>query len=459
MRLKETPEDFRVRELLDFEAVANGEHVVHLLHKEKLSTPEALAMVVQEAGVDRAGIAYAGLKDRQAITDQYISIAGRAVEISKPHLRLTPVGRTDRPITSRMSRGNAFAIVVRDLRPTDAAQLRRNLPSLQKTGFPNYFDDQRFGSLRHGQGFPMLHIVRGDFELALRRLIATPSPVAISGDVKLKRALHARWGDWDGCRDLARGPIWQSLFGWLQQHPDDFRSAIEHLPLRQRVIHAFAFQSVLWNRAVSSLLRGGVGSAQRVRIRTLAGDLIGWKYLDPEREQKLVAMRTPLYAPDGDGGSEPFARATAEVLEELRLHRDDFLRNQIPGMIWKEEPREVLIKPQDLADVSLAPDEMHDGRVAATLSFSLPRGAYATMMLKRLLAPMWYPRAADGTPLPPTGGFGGGPPRSFRDSRPLPPRREPAAPRAGAAAASGTGGDDDLRVEPNWSPDDEDFES
>jgi tRNA pseudouridine13 synthase len=394
VRLKTVPEDFRVRELLDFPSVADGEHFVHLLHKQKLSTPEALALLVREAEVDRADIAYAGLKDRQAVTDQYVSIRGRAVELQRSDLRLTPIGRTDHPITSRMSRGNAFTIVVRDLRPFEAAALRRGLPSLQKTGFPNYFDDQRFGSLRHGQGFPMLHVLRGDYEQALYRLVAQPSPVAISGDVKLKRALAACWGDWEACLDIARGPVYQPLFAHLREHPDDFRGAIEKLPLRQRVIHAFSYQSFLWNRAVSLLLRGGVGSAQRLRIPTLAGDLIAWKYLEPAREEKLKAMRTPLFALDGDGGSEPFRKAMIQELQNAGLQRDDFLRNEVPGMIWKEEHRDVLVKPADLQPPVIAPDTMHEGRVQATLSFALPRGAYATMLLKRLFAKPWYEREA-----------------------------------------------------------------
>ena len=43
MRLKTTPDDFRVRELLEWNEVPNGNFIVHKLHKEKLSTPEALA--------------------------------------------------------------------------------------------------------------------------------------------------------------------------------------------------------------------------------------------------------------------------------------------------------------------------------------------------------------------------------------------------------------------------------
>lgn len=390
MRLKVTPDDFRVRELLEFRPDPSGEHFVHLLQKEKLSTQEALSRICHVAEVDRSQIAYAGLKDRQGITEQYISISGRPFEWREPGLRLTPVGRAANPINSRMSRGNSFTIVVRDLKPFEAAQLRRSLPSLQKTGFPNYFDDQRFGCLRHGQGFAMLQVLRGDYEAALHQLVAAPSPRAITGDVKLKSALQKLWGDWEACLRTARGPVYQPMFEHLRDHPDDFRGALEFLPLRQRVIQSFAYQSFLWNRAVSLLLRGGVNSAQRLRITTLAGDLIGWKYLEPEREQKLMAMETPLFGPDGTGGSEPFKNAMHTELENAGLLPSNFADNQVPGMIWREEPRQVFIKPKDMSDVKLEPDEVYEGRVKATISFSLPRGAYATMLLKRLFAPPYY---------------------------------------------------------------------
>lgn len=395
MRLKITPDDFRVRELLEWNEVPNGNFIVHKLHKEKLSTPEALTMIARDGGVQRSSIAFAGLKDRQAVTDQFVTIERQAVELKLPNLRLTPVGATDRPITSKMSQGNAFTIVVRDLRPTEAAALRRSMPSLVKTGFPNYFDDQRFGSLRHGQGFPMLSVLIGDYERALQQLVAEPSPVAITGDVKLKRTLQLRWGDWDACARIARGPAYEPLFEFLIRNPRDFRTALKFVPLRLRVIHAFAYQSFLWNRAVSNLLRVAVKGAQRLRLSTLAGDLIAWKYLAPEREEKLVGMRTPLFGVDGDGGSEPFKKSMIGEMKNAELQRGDFIANEVPGMIWKEEQRDALIKPTNVTDVRIEPDEMHEGNVKVSLQFALPRGAYATMLIKRLFAPSWYSRPTD----------------------------------------------------------------
>ena len=117
------------------------------------------------------------------------------------------------------------------------------------------------------------------------------------------------------------------------RNPRDFRGALKFVPLRLRVIHAFAYQSFLWNRAVSNLLRVAVKGAQRLRLSTVAGDLIAWKYLAPEREEKLVKMRTPLFGVDGDGGSEPFKKAMVDEMRNAELRRGDFIANEVPGMI------------------------------------------------------------------------------------------------------------------------------
>ena len=60
MRLKTTPDDFHVRELLEWEEVPDGDFVVHRLHKEKLSTPEALTTLSRDAEVDRVVLDGAG---------------------------------------------------------------------------------------------------------------------------------------------------------------------------------------------------------------------------------------------------------------------------------------------------------------------------------------------------------------------------------------------------------------
>ncbi len=93
MHLKYSPRDFQVRELLDYVEEPSGEYYVHLLKKQKLDTQDALSLIASKARVPRGDIAFAGLKDRQGITEQWISIRGRRVELREPGVQLIYKGR------------------------------------------------------------------------------------------------------------------------------------------------------------------------------------------------------------------------------------------------------------------------------------------------------------------------------------------------------------------------------
>jgi tRNA pseudouridine13 synthase len=385
VRLKVSPGDFRVREELEFEAVAGGEYYVHSVRKEKLDTPQALARIAKLANVSRADIAFAGLKDRQGSTEQWITIRGRRLDHRSRDLTVQFRGRTDRPISSAQSRGNRFAIVLRDLSDSDVERLQHNAAAWSD-GLPNYFDDQRFGCLRHGQGFAMLSVLRGDHATALHRLLARPSPKAITGDVKLKRILAEHWGDWEGCARVARGPMYQRVFRHLVEHPDDFAQALALLPERTKLIHAFAYQSFLWNRTVDRMLHGMLGRA-RVTLPTIAGPLVAWDAPAPELARRLEALDTPLYGIDSDGaGSPEYRAALAHVLADEGLGAEDFARPAPHGMVLRHGARDLVLRPRGFELSELRRDETSPGRHKMRVRFGLPRGSYATLVVKRLLA-------------------------------------------------------------------------
>ncbi len=386
MQLKQIPADFRVRELLEYTSDDDGPFFVHRLRKEKIDTLQAISILARAGQVDRGAIAFAGLKDRQGVTQQFLTIKGKRVDYRGQGIEVKFVGRAREALTSKMSQGNHFDIVVRDLHIREAELLQQGVERLGKTGYANYFDDQRFGCLRHGQGFVMLDVLKGRYEDALRGLIAVPSPIAITGDVKHKELLQEHWGDWDRCRAFSRGPIFERLFSLLQRDRNNFRGALELLPVRQKLIHAYAYQSHLWNRSLSRFLERKLPRTNQSTIHTIAGDYTGWGRLDDELRDELRRTKTPLTGPHGDGGHEDFRAQVEQVLIDEGLELSALEQHALPGFALKEEPRPAVVIPRELKISEVERDEENPGFHKVKLSFSLPRGAYATMWIKSLMA-------------------------------------------------------------------------
>jgi tRNA pseudouridine13 synthase len=387
MRLKVRPEDFRVRELLEFERDPQGEHFVHLLRKEKLDTVQALTEVARQCNVSRSDIAFAGLKDRQGVTEQWISVRGKRLEVRRRDLEVKFVGRAARAITSKQSQGNAFEIVLRALTEREVERLEVRGRNVQRSGFPNYYDDQRFGNVTHGQGFILRDVLAGDYERALQQLLAAPSPRAITGDVKLKRILRARWGDWDACAAIARGPAFRRVFGILRAS-GDFAAALAALPPRHKLIHAYAYQSYLWNRALSRWLRLELTPGNQTEVWTVLGRLRAWSKLPEAKVARLQGLEAPLFAGDLAGGEPSFRAALDAVLRREGVTVADCARAALPGLELKTELRPALLVPGALRLEGPRADKHGEG-LAMKLSFTLPRGAYATMLIKCLTASRW----------------------------------------------------------------------
>ena len=96
-----------------------------------------------------------------------------------------------------------FELTVRALRRDDLRRLRMNLPLMREHGVVDYFDDQRFGNLTHGQGWLFKDLAAGRIEAALKTLLAAASPRDDERHRRFKQGLERHWGDWRECRDVA----------------------------------------------------------------------------------------------------------------------------------------------------------------------------------------------------------------------------------------------------------------
>src|SRR5205823_4102134 len=115
MKLKRLPEDFQVEELADVEP-EGGEFALYRLTKRSVGTLEAVAAIARRWRVPRRTISFGGLKDRHAITTQYLTILrGPRRGLRETQFQLNFLGQTAREFTPQDIRANRFQVVLRDL--------------------------------------------------------------------------------------------------------------------------------------------------------------------------------------------------------------------------------------------------------------------------------------------------------------------------------------------------------
>lgn len=146
---KQTPEDFQVDEYFDGQFSGEGEHIILKIEKKGLNTEEVVKAIARLVNKPVKLISYAGLKDRHALTTQWLSIHAPGEEIPGvgelhgPGWRVLEFTRHNKKLRPGYLAGNHFKITLRDLSHVD--DLIHRIEQIKITGVPNYFGEQRFG--------------------------------------------------------------------------------------------------------------------------------------------------------------------------------------------------------------------------------------------------------------------------------------------------------------------------
>ncbi len=162
--LRAVPSHFLVSEQLGFSPIGDGEHQYLQIRKCHLNTHDVLERLQEAFRCGSADIGVSGLKDKNAITDQWISIRSplQAKDVL-PGDFFTQSDAAPEPgrfavlqharHTKKLRRGahqsNAFVITLSNLIDLSASKKNRiehRLNLIAERGFPNYFGPQRFGN-------------------------------------------------------------------------------------------------------------------------------------------------------------------------------------------------------------------------------------------------------------------------------------------------------------------------
>lgn len=147
---KHAPRDFVVDEIPLYAFTGEGEHLVLHVRKKSLSTWEMISKIANYLGINGREIGYAGLKDKHALTTQYISVHKRfetkidAMSIEGVKV-LNKVYHNNKIKTGHL-KGNHFFIRLKKVNKVDAKKIKEALKIIKTEGMPNYFGFQRFGN-------------------------------------------------------------------------------------------------------------------------------------------------------------------------------------------------------------------------------------------------------------------------------------------------------------------------
>jgi tRNA pseudouridine13 synthase len=432
LKIKQKPEDFSVTESWRFDQVPKGAHRVYAMDKQKVSTFEAIARIAKAFGLPRSAFSFCGLKDKQGRTRQLIAVEGAEVDLQEEDLRLQYLGRTDQRLSARNTTSNRFGVTVRDLTDAEVARLPAAVAEVNQLGVVNYFDSQRFGSLKHGQGFIAKDLLRGDFEAALHNFLARPSELDRTHDAKVKAFWRDHWGDWRLRCTIPGAERYDRILRSLRERPRDFRRAFLQIDPQYRALQVFTFQSWLWNEGVRRLLMALLPGQSLLALSYQAGKLLFPREGPPEVLRRLREQTFPLVGPETRVEDPDVKRALDWVLGREKLALDRLVIPGTPEIFFRHEERAVLVQPGKLMVGPPRPDELNRGARKVYLAFTLPPGSYATLVVRRLF---WFATQSNLAPEPfaepaaPAGverGPSGAPP---------PPPGVPEAPRVEAPAS------------------------
>lgn len=382
-KLKVVPEDFRVDELADIEAAQDGAFGLYRLTKREWNTADLVHRLARQLGVPRSAMAFGGRKDRHALTTQLVTIKDpRDLTLTTEAYSLERVGAVARPMAPALLTGNRFTVTLRSLTGDGATVLDENVAAVRRDGVPNYFDDQRFGSYDREGGFAALHLLRGEWEEALKLILARDRRGDPSAERRRRAYFREHWWRWDECLAGASSAAERNVFDFLARRGSDYAAAVNRLPHDLLSMILSAYQSFLWNGTARALLASAAGRA--AEVPGVAGSYLFPLAVPPEAAGRLRA----LVLPTADARTVPADPEAARVYHALLEHEGltvrSFRLREVHRAFFRSSPRPLLVEPAGLEASGPAEDELSPGRLKVTLRFVLPPGSYATMVVKRL---------------------------------------------------------------------------
>jgi len=389
-KLRSAPEDFSVEEIPLPANGATGPYLICRLTKKNWEHQHAVKEIAKKLGISHRRIGWGGTKDRRAVTTQLISLykvsPDAVANVRLKDITLATVREQNVPLALGDLAGNRFSLVIRDCTAPDLAAAVETITRDISEGVPNYYGLQRFGGIRPVTHRVGEHILMGDYEGAVLTYVGRAYPQEPDA-VREVRRVYAETRDPKAA--LLALPVAMGYERAMLQHlhnrPGDYAGALHELPPKLLSMFVSAFQSYLFNEAVSHRIQSGLplripepgdrlSFASGKQDTVTAGNVMA-ALQHIRRGRCSIAIFMP--------GKDPFTpssrseRVMADILKERNITADSFRK----ASAFVRTAFSGALRPVAL---SCPVEHAVEGR-NVRLSFTLPPGHYATTVAREYM--------------------------------------------------------------------------
>ncbi|HHT9111675.1 MAG TPA: tRNA pseudouridine(13) synthase TruD, partial [Candidatus Brocadiaceae bacterium] len=315
---------------------------------------------------------------------QYLKNISEIKEICENNYSLSLVGNMDRPMGPDLIKGNKFHIVVRNLTDEALSSALGEIEQVKNDGYPNYFDDQRFGSFDSRQGFIAEKILRKHYNGALKVYFSRIHPEDNKEEREHRKFIFENWGKWQICLEKARSKFEKVSFQFLIKNPMGFLPVLQRISHDEMVLFFSAYQSHLWNEVLRKIIKS-VGIHALKIYKGIAGNYYFYTQIEDRNKEYLSTLIIPMPASNIKMPDTLTESLYLEVLQEHQLRRALFNMKKLRQAFFKGIERRSIIMPENLA-TDCSEDEIYPGKKKLILDFFLPRGCFGTMFVKRIFS-------------------------------------------------------------------------
>ena len=350
------PEDFIVEELPLYEPTRTGTHTFFAIRKRNLSTLEAINRIARDLEVRTQQFGYAGLKDKNAVTTQVLSVEGvlpeRVLRIEQPDIEILWAEQHPHKLRVGHLRGNRFQITLHDIPHDTLPLVEPVMERLATEGVPNRFGAQRFGN-KNDSHLIGKALVKADWDAVVRYML-TDDALQVDDTARRMR------------QELAK------------KSPE---KVVMRIPHRLRKLYLSAYQAFLFNRilemrtpCLEKLLEGDIA----VKHDNGAPFLVADATIEQSRANAFeISPSGPIF-----GYKMRLPTGSALALETSLLEDEGVRFEAFRKVVGIRLPgtRRPLRMPMQL------PEEVAVNGEGVCLNFTLPAGGYATVVLEELMS-------------------------------------------------------------------------